>query len=71
MSRKTVSIKQVRSSNNRDKRTKATLQALGLGRIGSTRNHELTPATTGMIKAVAHLIIVHEGQKGKTAQTAK
>ena len=64
MSRKTVTIEQVRSSNNRNKRTRATLLALGLGRIGSLRSHELTPATTGMIKAVQHLVIVQEGARG-------
>ncbi len=62
MSRKKVVVKQVRSSNNRDKRTKATLQALGLGRIGKTRNHELTPATAGMLAAVEHLVVIHEAK---------
>jgi len=65
MSRNKVTVKQVRSSNNRDKRTRATLLALGLGRIGSVRTHELSPATSGMIKAVQHLVVVHEGQAAK------
>ena len=60
MSRKKVSVKQVRSMNNRDKRTKDTLRSLGLGRIGRVREHELTPATSGMLAAVQHLIVIHE-----------
>lgn len=60
MSRKKVIVKQVRSSNNRDRRTRETLLALGLGRIGFEREHEVTPSTAGMIQAVQHLIVVHE-----------
>jgi len=63
MSKKRVSVKQVRSANNRDKRTRATLQALGLGRINKVREHELTPATAGMLAAVQHLVLVHELKK--------
>ena len=53
-----VTISQVRSSINRPKDQKATLVALGLGRIGKTRQIELNPQLEGMIKKVAHLIIV-------------
>jgi large subunit ribosomal protein L30 len=60
---KKVTVVQVRSSNNREQRTRNTLLALGLGRIGKTREHELTPATSGMIKAVQHLVTVHEAGK--------
>jgi len=62
MSAKKVIVKQVRSTNNREKETKATLQALGLGKIGRERQHVLTPATAGMLRAVQHMIVVHEAK---------
>ena len=34
--------------------------ALGLRRIGSTVEHNITPAMLGMVRAVAHLIRVEE-----------
>ncbi len=62
MSGKKVLVKQVRSTNNREQRVKATLQALGLGKIGSEKEHVLTPPTTGMLRAVQHLIVVYEAK---------
>ncbi|MDR2337472.1 MAG: 50S ribosomal protein L30 [Deltaproteobacteria bacterium] len=56
----TVIVKQVRSSNRHPKVQLATLKALGLGRIGKTANHVLTPATIGRIKAVSHLVIIEK-----------
>jgi large subunit ribosomal protein L30 len=53
-----VKISQVRSSIDRPKDQKETLVALGLGRIGKSRELELTPSIQGMIKKVAHLISV-------------
>ncbi len=63
MASKKVIVKQVRSSNRCDKRHLDTLQALGLGRIGREKEHLQTPATLGMIKAVSHLVVVHESGK--------
>ena len=51
-----VIVVQVRSGNRCHKRSIATLKALGLGRIGRRKEHVLTPATKGMIEAVAHLV---------------
>jgi large subunit ribosomal protein L30 len=53
---KKVKVIQVRSGNRCDKRTIATLKALGLGRIGKVKEHKLTSATRGMIDAVSHLV---------------
>ncbi len=55
-----VRIKQVKSSINRPKDQKLTLEALGLRRIGQERVHELTPSIQGMIKKVKHLLSVEE-----------
>ena len=51
-----VKITQVKSSIDRPKRQKATLQALGLKRINHTVEHEVTPQIEGMIKKVEHLV---------------
>lgn len=53
-----VKIAQVRSSIGRPKDQKDTLVALGLGRIGKSRELTLSPAIQGMINKIAHLITV-------------
>ncbi len=55
-----VKITQVRSTIKRPKDQKATIQALGLGRINHTVEKEVTPQILGMIKKVSHLIRVEE-----------
>jgi len=42
------------------KRQKATVKALGLGKINSTAVHEDTPQILGMIAKVNHLITVEQ-----------
>jgi large subunit ribosomal protein L30 len=51
-----ITIKQVKSRNNRPMDQKRTLEALGLGRIGSVSEHEDTPSLRGMINKVSHLV---------------
>ncbi len=55
-----VKITQVRSTIKRPKDQKATIQALGLGKINRTVEKEVTPQILGMIKKVSHLIKVEE-----------
>lgn len=55
-----VLIEQVRSTIKRPARQKATIKALGLGRINKKREIELSPQVEGMIKSVSHLIKVTE-----------
>ncbi len=55
-----VKVTQVKSQIDRPKDQKATLQALGLGRIGKTRTHEASKATIGMLRKVAHLVTIEE-----------
>lgn len=55
---KRVKITQVKSSIDRPKRAKATLEALGLKKINHTVEKELTPQIEGMIFKVSHLIEV-------------
>ncbi len=39
---------------------RATVRSLGLRKIGSSVEQELSPAVAGMVKAVAHLVEVKE-----------
>ena len=55
-----VKITQVRGVINRPKDQKATIQALGLGKINRTVEKEVTPQILGMIKKVSHLIKLEE-----------
>jgi large subunit ribosomal protein L30 len=53
-----VGIKQVRSSNGTDPKQKATLKALGLGRIGKSVERKDSPQLQGQLKVVSHLVEV-------------
>ena len=53
---KTITVEQFRSGAGRTKEVKATLAALGLGRIGKSKEIPLNPAVEGMIKRVSHLV---------------
>jgi large subunit ribosomal protein L30 len=55
-----IKITQVRSIIKRPKDQKATIEALGLGKINRTVEHEATPQIMGMVRKVAHLISVTE-----------
>ncbi|MCB0538683.1 MAG: 50S ribosomal protein L30 [Bacteroidetes bacterium] len=53
-------VTQVKSIIKRPKDQKATMQALGLRRIGQSNEFESTPQIKGMINKVAHLLKVEE-----------
>ena len=55
-----VKITQVKSVIDRTKKQKATIVALGIGKINKTLEKEATPQVLGMINKVAHLITVEE-----------
>lgn len=54
MSKIVVTLK--RSTNNCSKKQIATVEALGLKKIGSSVEKEATPAILGMVRRVAHLV---------------
>jgi large subunit ribosomal protein L30 len=56
----TVKIRQVKSSNGTDAAQRATLESLGLRRIGHSVEHEDRPQLRGMIRRVAHLVEIEE-----------
>ena len=51
-----IKVIQVKSAINRPQRQKLTLQALGLGKLNRTVEHEATPQILGMVKKVEHMV---------------
>jgi large subunit ribosomal protein L30 len=56
-----VKIKQVRSANGCNPSQKATLYALGLGKIGRTAERKDSPQLQGQLNLVSHLVEVDGG----------
>ena len=55
-----IRIKLVRSVIGSLPKQRATVRALGLGKIGSSVEQEANPAIMGMVKVVEHLVSVEE-----------
>ncbi len=51
-----IRVRQVRSGIGAKPKTKGTLRALGLGRIGSTNTLPDRPEIRGMLRRVPHLV---------------
>jgi large subunit ribosomal protein L30 len=56
-----LKIKQVRSANGSNPSQKATLRALGLGRIGKAVERKDSPQLQGQLRVVSHLVEVDGG----------
>lgn len=56
-----VQIKQVRSANGTNPAQKATLAALGLGRINRSVERKDSPQLQGQLRVVSHLVEVNGG----------
>jgi large subunit ribosomal protein L30 len=54
----TITVKQVRSQINCPQDQKRTLVALGLKRLGQSKDHQDSPQIKGMINKVQHLVSV-------------
>ncbi|HMT77211.1 MAG: 50S ribosomal protein L30 [Saprospiraceae bacterium] len=55
-----IKITQIKSTIDRNKRQKATMEALGIKKVYRSVEHNDSPALRGMIQAVAHLVVVEE-----------
>ena len=55
-----IKITLVKSASNETKTVKATVTALGLRKIGSSKTLEETPANLGQIKKVGYLLKVEK-----------
>ena len=58
MSEKMIIVTQIKSGAHAKPKTRGTLRALGLGRIGKTNTLPDRPEIRGMIRRVPHLITV-------------
>lgn len=62
---RTLTVRQVKSSNGRLKRHKACLAGLGLRRIGHVVEVEDTPSVRGMVAKVSYMVeVVDVGERG-------
>ena len=55
-----VVITQTKSAIGEKDGARRTLEALGLRRIGSTVSHDDSPVLRGMLRRVAHLVVVED-----------
>ena len=55
-----IKVTQIKSAINRPLRQKLTLQALGLGKLNRTVEHEATPQILGMVHKVEHLVKIEK-----------
>jgi large subunit ribosomal protein L30 len=56
-----IRIEQIRSVNGTNPSQRATLQALGLGRIGKAVERKDSPQLQGQLRVVSHLVEVSGG----------
>ena len=61
MSENTITVTQVKSGIGAKPKTRGTLRALGLGRIGKTNTLPGRPEIRGMLQRVPHLVEISEG----------
>ena len=55
-----LKITQTGSAIGQSPRHRGTLRALGLGRIGKSREHDENPVIAGMLRKVRHLVKIEE-----------
>jgi large subunit ribosomal protein L30 len=55
-----VKITQVKSQIGQSERHRGTLRALGLGKIGRSREHDESAVLAGMLRKVRHLVKIEE-----------
>ena len=57
---KTLTVRQIKSGIGFQQKQKATLKAMGLGKIGRAREMPDNPQSRGMIARVSHLVVVEQ-----------
>jgi large subunit ribosomal protein L30 len=70
-----LTVRQVRSGIGYDRRQKATLDAMGLGRVGRERRLPDLPEVRAMVGRIPHLVVIVDDPRapsaGRTAGAAK
>lgn len=67
MTEPTFTVTQIRSGSHAKPKTRGTLRALGLGRIGKSNTLPDRPEIRGMIARVPHLVTVQDHATGTPA----
>jgi large subunit ribosomal protein L30 len=62
MSENTITVTQVKSGIGAKPKTRGTLRALGLGRIGKTNTLPDRPEIRGMLRRVPHLVEIQANE---------
>lgn len=57
---KKIKVTLIKSTIGQKPEKRATVRSLGLKKINSTVEHELTPAIAGMVASVSHLVKCEE-----------
>lgn len=70
MSEQTITVTQFKSGQHAKPKTRGTLRALGLGRIGKSNTLPDRPEIRGMIARVPHLVKVSERSESATQTEA-
>lgn len=65
----TLRVRQIKSGIGFEMSQKATLEALGLGRIGRVREHPDNPQVRGMIAKVRHLVVIDADAAARAPRT--
>jgi len=63
----TLRVRQVKSGIGFDKTQKATLKALGLGKLGRVRELPDNPQIRGMLAKICHLVVVESADTAPSA----
>jgi large subunit ribosomal protein L30 len=66
MTEKTIIVTQIKSGAHGKPKTRGTLRALGLGRIGKTNTLPDRPEIRGMLRRVPHLVSVETSAEKST-----
>ena len=57
-----IKVTLIKSVSNETKTVKATVEALGLKKIGQTKTFEESPAVLGQVKKAGYLLNVEKGE---------
>jgi large subunit ribosomal protein L30 len=66
MTDRTITVTQTKSGAHAKPKTRGTLRALGLGRIGKTNTLPDRPEIRGMLRRVPHLVQVTEANTDRS-----
>ena len=70
-SAKKLAVRQIRSGIGYNRKQKATLKAMGLGRVGRLRELPDNPEVRAMVANIPHLVVIEESAKAPKPARAR